>query len=384
MERKAHKGYFTVDVHHFQLRHNLLADLWNLTHGLAGDYSKQHNLIAGFDCFILKIKVWVREMPVKSKQMLNGKAFEYSLLLEFDEKLTNQTKVEIVRNTSLNIAKECFYSLNKVEQKRYRLSSSFTVNFLCDIEPRLKYGISDNDILQLEIASDDKGKIGDVRDLLMIRVLQKWEIGISAKNNNYAVKHSRLSKTIDFGEKWFSNGVSAEYFDEINPIFDYLHELKISSDGKAKWVDIKNLHELIYVPVLTAFKNEMLRFMELKGGKIPQKMIKYLVGNQDFYKVIQSKNKIEIHAFNINGTLNLPFKNIKPKFNTPVLKLPTKIDDVFFKENSLTTLIIKFNNNWTLSFRIHNASSRVESSLKFDIKLIDSPKSLFINKLEIK
>jgi hypothetical protein len=38
---------------------------------------------------------------------------------------------------------------------------------------------------------------------LAIRVLQKWEIGVSAKNNHNAVKHSRLSSDIDFG-KWLN------------------------------------------------------------------------------------------------------------------------------------------------------------------------------------
>lgn len=40
-------------------------------------------------------------------------------------------------------------------------------------------------------------------------------------------------------------------------------------------------------------------------------------------------------------------------------------------------------NDWTLSFRIHNASSRVESSLKFDINLLKSPEKLFKNTLNI-
>ncbi|WP_204723350.1 HaeIII family restriction endonuclease [Fastidiosibacter lacustris] len=36
-----------------------------------------------------------------------------------------------------------------------------------------------------------------------------------------------------------------------------------------------------------------------------------------------------------------------------------------------------------MSFRIHNASSKVEPSLKFDIQLLSSPKTLFKNKLSI-
>lgn len=79
--------------------------------------------------------------------------------------------------------------------------SSAAINFLVDIEPRLSNSISPKDTLQLEIVSDSEGQSGDVRDVLAIRLLQKWEIGISAKNNHRAVKHSRLSQKIDFGDK---------------------------------------------------------------------------------------------------------------------------------------------------------------------------------------
>jgi len=99
--------------------------------------------------------------------------------------------------------------------------------------------------------------------------------------------------------------------------------------------------------------------------------------------VIKSKNTVEIQAYNINGTLNLPFDKIEPKYKTPKVPLPTEIIDISFKKNSNTTVIITMNNDWTLSFRIHNASSRIESSLKFDINLLKSPKKLFKNTLHI-
>ncbi|MDP2396633.1 MAG: HaeIII family restriction endonuclease [bacterium] len=81
--------------------------------------------------------------------------------------------------------------------------------------------------------------------------------------------------------------------------------------------------------------------------------------------------------------MNLPFDKIEPKYKTPKIPLPTEIIDISFKENSNTTVIITMNNDWTLSFRIHNASSRIESSLKFDINLLKSPKKLFKNTLNI-
>ena len=117
--------------------------------------------------------------------------------------------------------------------------------------------------------------------------------------------------------------------------------------------------------------------------KVASNLVAYLVGNKDFYKVIKGKNSIEIHAYNLNGTLNLPFKNILPKYKTPKVPLPTEIVGIDFKTNSDTTAIVTMNNDWTLSFRIHNASSRVEPSLKFDINLLKSPKKLFKNTLNI-
>ena len=57
---------------------------------------------------------------------------------------------------------------------------------------------------------------------------------ISAKNNHRAVKHSRLSNKINFGEKWLGVSCSDNYFKEINPIFDMLASLRSkdkSTDG---------------------------------------------------------------------------------------------------------------------------------------------------------
>ncbi len=77
---------------------------------------------------------------------------------------------------------------------------AFAVNFLIDLEPRLYNSLNATDILELEIMADSAGQEGDVRDILTIRAVQKWEIGVSAKNNHKAVKHSRLSKNIDFSK----------------------------------------------------------------------------------------------------------------------------------------------------------------------------------------
>lgn len=318
-----------------------------------------------------------------SKQMTTGKSFEYALLLQFEEKLKNKTSIEIIKNSSLEIAKACFDSVSETERSKYLLSASFAVNFLIDIEPRLSNDIGKNDILQLEILSDDYGKSGDVRDVLAIRLLQKWEIGVSAKNNHRAVKHSRLSANIDFGKNWLGVGVSKEYFDTIKPIFSNLEKIRNESGAKKKWSELGDYHSSVYVPVLKAFIKELKNLYKNDTNKIASNLVSSLVGNKDFYKVIKRKNSVEIQAYNFNGTLNLAFKDIAPKYKTPLVPLPTTIIDIDLKKESDTTAIVIMNNDWVLSFRIHNASSRVESSLKFDINLLKSPKNLFTNILKI-
>jgi len=318
-----------------------------------------------------------------SKQMITGKSFEYALLVQFKEKLKNKTNVEVIENSAFEIAKNCFEQVTDLEQSEYLISSSFVINFLMDIEPKLSNDVEKNDILQLKILSDNHGKFGDVRDVLAIRLLQKWEIGISAKNNHKAVKHSRLSANIDFGEKWLNTKSSKEYFNAINPIFDELKKIRQKSNATKKWSELGDYHSSIYLPVLEAFSQELKNLYNKNPQEISKNLVAYLIGKQDFYKVIKSKNTVEIHAYNINGTLNLPFENIKPKYKTPQVLLPTKIIDIFFKKNSKTTIIVILDNDWTLSFRIHNASSKVEPSLKFDINLLNSPKSLYKNTLNI-
>lgn len=320
-------------------------------------------------------------MAKEALQTINGKAFEYSLLHEFYERLNKRTSVNIINNEPYKTAKKCFETFNEEDQGQYKLVSSFAVNFLLDLEPRLSNGINENDILQLEVVSDKQGQMGDVRDVLAIRSLQKWEIGISAKNNHRAVKHSRLSNRINFGEKWLGFSCSENYFNEIKPIFDELAAIRKKSKATQKWESLGDYHSSVYVPILDAFKKELIRLDKENPGIVAQRLVEYLVGNKDFYKVIKGDKKVEIQAYNLHGSLNLSFENVKPKAKVQKLKLPNRLIEVVYQDDSKTTLLVSLSEGWQISFRIHNASSRVESSLKFDINLVSSPHTLFTNHL---
>ncbi|MCK9254397.1 MAG: HaeIII family restriction endonuclease [Bacteroidales bacterium] len=317
-----------------------------------------------------------------ASQIINGKAFEFALLDEFYQRLKVLTSVIVKRNEPYKTAKGFFNSFNEKSQETYRITASSAINFLIDIEPRLSNGISKDDILELEIAPDQMGQSGDVRDLILIRSLQKWEIGVSAKNNHRAVKHSRLSQLIDFGDKWLGISCSKAYFEEIKPIFNMLKELR-DKDKNTKWTSIKNMHELVYIPILNAFRKELIRLAKENSNIVAENLVQYLIGNKDFYKVIKGKKQVEIQAYNLHGSLNLPFENIKPKARIPKLKLPTRLIEVVYQNNSTTTLLVSLNEGWQISFRIHNASSKVEPSLKFDVNLVSTPHTLFTNHIFI-
>ena len=180
---------------------------------------------------------------------------------------------------------------------------------------------------------------------MTIRALQRWQIGISAKNNHRAVKHSRLSQRIDFGKKWLGVPCSQNYFDEIKPIFDMLTDWR-AKDKSKKWTSIENMHQVVYIPILNAFRKELLRLDRENPNVVAENLVQYLIGNEDFYKVIKGKKKVEIQAYNVHGSLNLPFEKIKPKAKIPKLKLPSRLIEIVYQDNSTTTLLVSLNEGW--------------------------------------
>lgn len=103
-----------------------------------------------------------------------------------------------------------------------------------------------------------------------------------------------------------------------------------------------------------------------------------MLGEFDFYKVISIDNKqiTQIQTYNLRGTLNKPSKKEKPKTIIPIAKLPTRIVNIDFKPESTNTIELYMNEGWQFSFRIHNASTYVENSLKFDIQIVGMPTSI--------
>ncbi|GAA9027720.1 hypothetical protein Taitung203_13000 [Helicobacter pylori] len=312
---------------------------------------------------------------MSDKSNNQGRAYEYAWCLALEQKLSVFKKVIVDKQNSFNAANRAYESLEKSLQERYLESAKQGVLLLLDCEPLLSevIGSSQNEIT-LSLQKDKLGEIGDIRDILIY--FDRFCIGLSIKHNHDAVKHSRLSKDLDFGEKWLGVGVSQNYKDTIKPLFEKLENAK--KEGML-WRDFPNKEQEIYAPLLQAFKKEVLRIDENKKNKVPQKMVEYLLGKYDFYKAIllEREQKTKLEAYHFNNTLNRSVKN-KPKRIIPLSKLPTRMIYFDFKPKSFNTLELVLDEGWSFSLRIHNASSRVEPSLKFDIKLLSIPVSVAV------
>ncbi|GAA9036179.1 hypothetical protein HpHA134_05230 [Helicobacter pylori] len=312
---------------------------------------------------------------MSDKSNHQGRAYEYAWCLALEQKLSVFKKVIVDKQNGFNACYRAYESLEKSLQERYLESAKQGVLLLLDCEPLLSevIGSSQNEIT-LSLQKDKLGEIGDIRDILIY--FDRFCIGLSIKHNHDAIKHSRLSKDLDFGEKWLGVGVSQNYKDTIKPLFERLENAK--KEGML-WRDFPNKEQEIYAPLLQAFKKEVLRIDENKKNKVPQKMVEYLLGKYDFYKAIllEREQKTKLEAYHFHNTLNRSVKN-KPKRIIPLSKLPTRMIYFDFKPKSFNTLELVLNEGWSFSLRIHNASSRVEPSLKFDIKLLSKPESVAV------
>lgn len=306
---------------------------------------------------------------MSSKSNDQGRAYEYICLHTLNNAIGRIRNSEIEKNSCYEAAEHAWNTLSGAEKALYTLSAKSTIDTIFALEPNIIE--KENDVLKLYIHSDEHGEVADVRDIIIQREDIVWEIGLSIKHNHMAVKHSRLGKVLDFGEKWYGIKCSDDYWNEVKPIFDFLD---VEKSKGTYFRDLNSKEDDVYVPLLNAFMREVKKQVE-NDSSIPRKLVEYLLSKYDFYKVISidSQRITTIQSFNMYGTLNLPSKTQAPTLEVPVIDLPTSLLYIGFKPKSKTTVIMSFDNGWQFSFRIHNAKDIVESSLKFDIQIAGIP-----------
>ena len=142
-----------------------------------------------------------------------------------------------------------------------------------------------------------------------------------------------ITINFDFIKLWFDKTCSAEY-------------MKANISFISQHLSSTNINEkLIYL--LNNFKKKFLRLKPNQESL--EKILQFIVEKDDspLSSVVWRKNKP---------------RNIK---------LPTKILDFSFDENSNTTLVLTMNNDWAISFQICNINNNaIETNFKLKIKLL--------------
>lgn len=304
----------------------------------------------------------------------NGRSFEFACMMELKQQIELHRKVELVKNNYFYEAEKTFFNNTEEFQNNLLKSAKVAVEVIFELEPLI---IEDGtDELELAFQSDHAGEEGDVRDILIVRRHLKWEIGLSLKHNHTAAKHPRLSATLDFGKKWYNIPCSEEYWKKIIPVFEYL---KSEKEKGSLWRELPNKENDVYVPLLDAFKDELERAYH-EDSSLPKRLVSYILGKYDFYKVISFENKKEVDVlpFNLRGGLNQRDHSDSEhrKRILEISRLPTEIVVIKYKINTKSTLELYMNNGWQFSFRIHNAEHAVKPSLKFDVQIEGMPATI--------
>ena len=278
-------------------------------------------------------------------QTESGKAWEYGLAHSFAQVLNSTTS--LVVNASRNKSQESYNLLRNQDRRRIDWAANEAVVFLRAHDSRLL------EAKRVVMQGDMTGAAGDVRDILVHT--PDGIIGISAKHRHKGLKHSRLSATIDFGAEWYGRECSAEYWNAVLPVFGNL-----AAKRGGLWRDLPDKFGEVYMPILDAFMREV------KTHADTGKMMRYLLGRHDFYKIIKENSHISMQSFNMDGGLRWGKK----------IPMPSRIVEASMKPNSRTTALLTMDYGWQLSFRIHSATAEIEPSLKFDVQLIGNPQRL--------
>lgn len=320
----------------------------------------------------------VNEKKMGTKSNNQGRAYEYAWIKTLYKALHELRRTRIVENSSLHANKRAWETMDEEMQEIFMISAHSAIDIMFEMEPKLAE--DDGDELTLEFQKDGAGIKGDVRDIVIKRQNIHWEIGLSIKHNHDAVKHSRLSHKLDFGKEWYGIPCSEDYWDAVNPIFNMLKKKK---ENGSRWSEIGDKKQNVYIPLLQAFMDEINRAYK-QDETMPRKMIEYLIGVKDYYKIVSKDSKCLtlIHTFNIHDTLNKPSKTKVSEIPVPVIELPTRMVALEFKPRSKNTVEMYLDNGWQLGFRIHSAKSTVEPSLKFDVQFIGMPPSVLNMKCE--
>ncbi|MCL2805299.1 MAG: HaeIII family restriction endonuclease, partial [Treponema sp.] len=101
------------------------------------------------------------------KSTVMGKAYEYACIIAIEKLLRKIRPLEIVKNSSLNIARDRYNEVDINIQKDMLKSATAGIEAIILMEPKI---VEDGkDKLTISLQPDNVAKNGDIRDVLIIR-----------------------------------------------------------------------------------------------------------------------------------------------------------------------------------------------------------------------
>lgn len=284
-------------------------------------------------------------------QTSNGKGFEYAVAeaamyatgapIDFDEPTADR-------------ARKAFNALKPAQQRFLRDAAAAAISNILSAEKDLK-----KNAVYIGFHSDADGVDGYVEDVTIYT--PKRAVGISVKYNHDDTKHPRLSDA-DFAAEWgmrpHALSRPTAYQKSVDKVIKRLVRVR-KANPNFRWSDFSNKVGDFYLPVLTAFTQQIRTLHKQNACRTATEMFKFSVGRNDFYKVRlnATTGSVLTQAFNMNGTLSRKI---------PVTPLPTRILAIRDSETNLAAKIVDFDNGVSLKYRIHNGDGTVRQT---DLKL---------------
>lgn len=302
-----------------------------------------------------------------SKQNESGRAFEFAVITALVEACRQQVEISLTETSALANAQSAFCNSSIDKQREMQLAAAAGIETVCLLEPRLFAGALIHPLTAF-LQEDNAGQKGDPRDVVVQR--GDWTLGLSAKHESSWIKSPRLSNLASFGAKWLGVDCTPDYVAAITGAFAVVH-----SYPGMNWNELPDgVKPAIYKAVLDAFSAELLRLELLHGEIIPQKLMRFLLGNHDYYRLSRLGATTQLQPFNIYGSLAKKAGTRGPITRIEQLPLPTRF--LKLEAHSWDRLRMYFDAGWQIEMRVHNKDREIKQSLAFETEIIGQPSGL--------
>ena len=309
-------------------------------------------------------------MPNNSENEV-GRAFEYVIVEELS-RVIGEKKIllELTERAKLSNTRDKTHLSNLDNSLKENLKKGAKVFIDWVVQQGWLNGKSSVSLDRLPDAAGVEGDPTDIRLTLKDNHENSEIRNISIKHHHSALKHPRLPRLPDqCGIK--DKNLKKEFNDDMDKIWnEFLIKAKklnpqATDFSELKEKDVEFINENIYKPLL----NRVCEFLneEANNPENTKAFFSFLTGRFNFYTIKNEDDKVLIKYF-------LDIKQ-------------PKSFEIVYPYNSITTFLMRFDNGWDLSLRLHTASSsfikngKLNQSTKLDVHCINLDKVIKIEEI---